>query len=63
MSKVRSSGTACYAKGGAVYGKTSEFMKTDNEFTGADDGTTDEVFGKGTKGAPANPKVKTKSQR
>lgn len=69
MSKVRSSGSANYAKGGASIGKVSEFMKSDNEFTeNTPDnqiGTTktDEVFGKGGGGqakGPSNPVAKNK---
>lgn len=48
MGKVIKSGTACYAQGGVVIGKDSEFMKTPDRFRG---GQTDpNTFGKGGKG-------------
>lgn len=65
MGKVRSGGTACYAQGGAVIGKTSEFMKTPDEFReGSDDaGPDDQTYGKGGQGqAAGNPNPKTKNK-
>lgn len=51
MSKSSGLKDACYATGGAVIGKRSEFMKTPDEFREPDnDGATDEVYGKGGKG-------------
>lgn len=69
MSKSTSNSVAHYARGGAVIGKVSEFMKTPNEFSerSHDSGATDEVFGKGSSPGdedqargPANPKPKNK---
>lgn len=49
MSKSRSSNVAHYARGGAVIGTYSPFMKTPDEFreNSHANGGTDEVFGKG----------------
>lgn len=62
-SKSISMKNACYARGGAVIGKVSKFMKTPNEFSEASHGTgaTDEVYGKGGDGQASGnsiPKVK-----
>lgn len=66
MSKSSGSKTMRYARGGAVIGKTSEFMKTPNEFTEPSHGSgaTDEVFGKGGGGQASgnsNPTPKNKA--
>lgn len=69
MSKRTSGGVAHFAKGGAVIGRYSPFMKTPNEFSERShgDGATDEVFGKGKSPGdedqargPANPRGKNK---
>lgn len=66
MSKSTGSKTTRYARGGAVIGKVSEFMKTPNEFSEASHGSgaTDEVFGKGGGGQASgnsNPTPKNKA--
>lgn len=66
MSKSSGSKTIRYARGGAVIGKVSEFMKTPNEFSEASHGSgaTDEVFGKGGGGQASgnsNPTPKNKA--
>ena len=54
--------TACYARGGAVIGKESAFLKTPDRFRGP--AVDPNTFGKGGKGNPgqasghANPTVK-----
>lgn len=51
MAKSSGLKNACYATGGAVIGKRSEFMKTPDEFREAGNtGATDEVYGKGVGG-------------
>lgn len=59
MAKSSGMKNACYASGGAVIGKHSEFMKTPDRFRGEQ--TDPNVFGKGAgtqaKGHP-NPAVK-----
>lgn len=55
--------TQHFAKGGSVLGKTSEFLKTPDEFTGRKNGplaenATDEDWGKGS--SKANPAAKGK---
>lgn len=66
MSKSTGSKAMRYARGGAVIGKTSEFMKTPNEFTEPSHGSgaTDEVFGKsgdGQASGNSNPTPKNKA--
>lgn len=66
MSKSSGSKTIRYARGGAVIGKVSEFMKTPNEFTERShaSGDSDEVFGKGGDGQASgnsNPTPKNKA--
>lgn len=59
MAKSSGMKDACYATGGAVLGKTSEFMKTPDRFRGEQ--TDPNVFGKGIgaqAGGKPNPKVK-----
>lgn len=63
MAKSSKMGSACFAQGGPVIGKVSQFMKTPNEFSEADHGkgATDEVWGKGGGGQASGgsrPKVK-----
>jgi hypothetical protein len=49
---MKSSGAkdACYAEGGAVLGRTRDFMKTPDSFSAKSHGSgkTSEVFGKGS---------------
>lgn len=61
MSKSRMSQTACYAQGGPVLGKTSEFMKTPDSFRS--EVTVPVTYGKGGGGqakGKANPKPSNK---
>lgn len=61
MARVIKSSTACYAQGGAVIGKQSEFMKTPDRFRG--EKTDPNTFGKGGDGqvkGPSNPTPKNK---
>lgn len=57
--------TADYARGGAVLGKTSQFMKTPDQFREDKGNATDENWGKGASGdkgdgGPAAPAAKGK---
>jgi hypothetical protein len=45
-----------YAKGGSVLGRTTDFLKTPNEFTTEKNKSSDEDFGKGTKSPGVVPK-------
>lgn len=55
----------CFAQGGPVLGKTSQFMKTPDQFRTDKSNVSDENFGKGSKGGgdggPAAPPAKGKS--
>lgn len=66
VSKSSGLHNAAYASGGPVLGKTSEFLKTPDEFTGRKNGplaenATDEDWGKGS--GKSNPKPKDKSEK
>lgn len=49
MNKGYMSKNDSYARGGAVLGRTTNFMKTPDTFREEGDKATDEVYGKGSK--------------
>lgn len=54
--------TASYAEGGAVLGRTKDFMKTEDRFRASQfKKKTEDVFGKGEGGKSAAPAAKSKS--
>jgi len=62
MSKSSGLKQASYAKGGAVLGKTSEFLKTPDRFRESQfKKKTEDVFGKGEGGKSKAPAAKDKS--
>lgn len=61
VNKGYQSATQSFAKGGAVLGKESRFMKTPDEFRDDKSNATDETWGKGMKGDTTAPAPKGKS--
>lgn len=53
--------TAHYASGGAVLGRTTNFMKTPDEFRTDRSNATDETWGKGEKGSDLSKRTGNKS--